>query len=178
MNEQFLEPKPEFDAGDNKEYEIEVIIDSAIYTKEVEGHLPGLYYLVSWKRYLEEKSTWEPSSTVMHLWKMISTFHKDHPEKPTATSPPLDSAPPIAKPSVKPPVKPSMKQKWGRPIGSTKWVKKWDIGQWDFFFPVLVRLEGCFTNSVSFGRDAHSASSSNMRVLSIYEQHIATIFTI
>ena len=109
MNELFSEPEPEFDTGDNKEYEVEAIIDSAVYAKEVEGHLPSLYYLVSWKGYLEEKSTWEPSFAVMHLWKMIFTFYKDHPEKPMATFSPLDSTPPIAKLSVKPPVKPSAK---------------------------------------------------------------------
>ena len=40
----------EFDVGDNdnREYEVEVIRDSAVYTRELEsGHLPGLYYLVS-----------------------------------------------------------------------------------------------------------------------------------
>ena len=37
---------PEFEPGDNKEYEIEAIRDSIVYTKEVDGHLPGLYYLV------------------------------------------------------------------------------------------------------------------------------------
>ena len=32
---------------------------------------------------------------------MVSTFHKDHLEKPTATSPLLDTAPPMAKLIVK-----------------------------------------------------------------------------
>ena len=45
MNE--LEPEPELDAGDDKEYEVEAIKDSAVYAKEAERHLPGLYYLVS-----------------------------------------------------------------------------------------------------------------------------------
>ena len=91
---------------------------------------------------------------------MISTFYEDYPKKPTATWLSFNSAPPMAKPSVKP-VKLSAKWKQGRPIGSTKWAKEWDIGRWGFFFPVLVKLKGFFTNSVSFGRDAHSASSSN-----------------
>ena len=120
MNELFPEPKPKFDAGDNKEYEVEAIKDSAIYAKEAERYLPGLYYLVFWKGYPEEESTWEPSSAVMHLRKMIFAFHKNHPEKPTATSPPLNSAPPMAKPLVKP----FAKRKRGRLIGSTKQVKK------------------------------------------------------
>ena len=48
---------PEFELDNDKEYEIEAIQDSAIYTKEVDRHLPGLYYLDSWKRYPKEKNT-------------------------------------------------------------------------------------------------------------------------
>ena len=123
MNEPFPESEPEFDAGDNKEYKVKVIINSTIYVKEAQGYLPDLYYLVFWKCYLEEASTWEPSSTVLHLWKMISTFYKDHPEKPTTTSLSLNSTPPMAKPSVKL-TKFSAKQKQGRPTCSTKQAKK------------------------------------------------------
>ena len=47
MNELFLESKLEFNAGNNKEYEIEAIIDRVVYTKEAEEYSPGLYYLVS-----------------------------------------------------------------------------------------------------------------------------------
>ena len=42
----------EFKAVDDKsgKYEVEAIWDSAVHAKESEsGHLPGLYYLVSWK---------------------------------------------------------------------------------------------------------------------------------
>ena len=55
----------EFKLGDDKEYELEAIRDSMVYAKESKsGHLPGLYYLVSWKKYPEEENTWEPASTV------------------------------------------------------------------------------------------------------------------
>ena len=47
MNELFSKPEPEFDASNNKEYEIEAIKDSTAYAKEIEGYLPSLYYLVS-----------------------------------------------------------------------------------------------------------------------------------
>ena len=160
MNKLFPEPELELDAGDNKKYNFEAIINSAVYVKESERHLPGLYYLVSEKSYPEEENIWEPSFAVMHLWKIISTFYKHHLEKPTATSSPLDFAPPMAKPSVKP-AKLSAKQKQGRPTGSTRRAKEWDIGQWGFSFPVLAKLECFFINSVSFKRDAYSASSSN-----------------
>ena len=46
MNELFLEPEPKFDAGDNKEYGVEAIINSAVYFKKAEKHLPSLHYLV------------------------------------------------------------------------------------------------------------------------------------
>ena len=61
-----VEKVPELDAGDNsEEYEVEAIRDSAVYAEESEsGQLPGLYYLVAWKRYPEEENTWEPSSAV------------------------------------------------------------------------------------------------------------------
>ena len=94
------------------------IQDSAVYAKEANGHLPGLYYLVAWKGYPEEENTWEPSSAVMHLRKIVSTFHKGHPEKPTVTLVPLDSAPPMARPTVKP--TDPLKQKQGRPTRRAK----------------------------------------------------------
>ncbi len=33
--------------ADGEEYEFEALRDSAVYARESEGHLPGLYYLVS-----------------------------------------------------------------------------------------------------------------------------------
>ena len=57
----------EFNASDDDggEYKVEVIWDSAVYIRESElGHLPGLYYLVSWKGYSKEENTWEPASVV------------------------------------------------------------------------------------------------------------------
>ena len=48
----------DFEAGDDKEYEVEGIRDNAMYAMESEvGHLPGLYYLVNWKGYLDKEST-------------------------------------------------------------------------------------------------------------------------
>ena len=91
--------------GNDKKYEVEDIRGSAVYAKEVDKHLPRLYYLVAWKGYPEEENTWEPSPADMHLRKMVRTFHKDYPEKPTVTSAPLDSAPPMAKPTIQLPAK-------------------------------------------------------------------------
>ena len=38
----------ELDAGNSKEYEVDVIWDSALYTNKLEsGHLPSVYYLAA-----------------------------------------------------------------------------------------------------------------------------------
>ena len=110
INKPFLKPELKFDISDNKEYKVEAIKDSAIYAKKAEEYLIGLYYLVFWKSYLEEKNTWELSSTIMHLQKMISTFYKDYPEKLITIFLSFNSTPSIATPSVKP-VNSSVKQK-------------------------------------------------------------------
>ena len=47
----------EFEAGDNKKYEVNGIQDSVVYARKSAGQLPGLYYLVSWKSYPEEENT-------------------------------------------------------------------------------------------------------------------------
>ena len=48
----------ELEAGDSEEYKLEAIRDSAVYASKSEsGQLPGLYYLVAWKGYPEEKNT-------------------------------------------------------------------------------------------------------------------------
>ena len=92
----------EFEAGDDKEYEVDGIRDSAVYARESAGQLPGLYYLVSWKGYPEEENTWEPASAIQHLQRLVTAYHKDNPEKPTATSVPIDTAPPMARPTAAP----------------------------------------------------------------------------
>ena len=94
----------ELDAGDNSgEYEVEAIWDSAVYARESKsGHLPGLYYLVSWKGYPEEENTWEPALAVQHLRKLISSFHKNHPDKAMAVFPAIDTAPSMTRPKIKP----------------------------------------------------------------------------
>ena len=37
----------EFELGNNKKYKIEAIQDNTVYAKEVDRHLPWLYYLVA-----------------------------------------------------------------------------------------------------------------------------------
>ena len=91
----------DFETGNSKEYKVEAIRDSTVYARESKGHLSGLYYLVACKGYPEKQNTWEPVLAVQHLKKLISSFHKDHLEKPTATSLLVDSALPKARPTVK-----------------------------------------------------------------------------
>ena len=123
-----------FDAGDNDsgEYKMEAIWDSAVYLRESKsGHLSGFYYLVLWKRYLEEENTWELVLAVQHLKKLISSFHKDHPDKPTATFLTIDTTPPIARPTVKPIG--SFKQKWGRPAKRNNKQAKTNWAAFEFY---------------------------------------------
>lgn len=45
-------------AGNNKrrKYKIKVIQENAVYVKESKGHLAGLYYLMSLKKYPEKEN--------------------------------------------------------------------------------------------------------------------------
>ena len=124
----------EFDKGNDKsgEYKVEAIQDSAVYaTKSKSGHLPGFYFLVLWKGYLKEKNTWEPASAIQQLRKLISSFYKDHPDKPTATSPAIDTAPPMARPTVK--STEPLKWKRGRLANSTNKRAKKNWAAFDFY---------------------------------------------
>ena len=47
----------EYKAGNSEEYKVEAIWNSAVYTNKAKGHLPGLYYLVAWKRYPKVENT-------------------------------------------------------------------------------------------------------------------------
>lgn len=79
---------------------MEAIRNGLVYVKEVNGHLPGLYYLVEWKSYLKEKNTGEPFLAVIYLQKMVITFYKDHLEKSTVISALLDPTPPMSKSTI------------------------------------------------------------------------------
>ena len=47
----------EFEAGNNKEYEVKSILDSVVYARKSIEQLPELYYLILWKGYLKEENT-------------------------------------------------------------------------------------------------------------------------
>lgn len=85
----------EFYSDDQQEFEVENIIDSVVYARESEdGKPPGLYYLVHWKGYPTADDTWEPAAGVKHLRRLLRSYHKDNPLKPTANSLAIDSGPP------------------------------------------------------------------------------------
>ena len=50
----------EFKIDNVEESKVEGICDSVVYTKKSDGHLLELYYLIFWKSYFKEKSTWKP----------------------------------------------------------------------------------------------------------------------
>ena len=103
----------EFKAGNDEEYEVKGIRDSAVYAKKsVAGQIPNLYYMISWKSYPKEKNTWEPASAVQHLRKLLSTFHKNNPNEPMATSLSVNTTSPIAWPRSKPTKATKRKHGW------------------------------------------------------------------
>ena len=96
--EQVNDMQLEFEASDNKENKVNGIGDSAIYAKKLTiGQLLGLYYLISWKSYQEEKDTWEPASTIQHLRKLVTIYYKNNPVKSIAISLSIDRTSPMAR---------------------------------------------------------------------------------
>ncbi len=79
-----------------------------MYGKEENNQILGLYYLILWKSYLKKESTWKLSTTVMHLRKLINTYHKEHLEKLIMISLALDFDLLIARPII---LKEHLKQK-------------------------------------------------------------------
>ena len=109
----------ELDTDNSEKYKVEAIWDNAVYVRESEsGHLQGFYYLVSWKEYAKEENTWEPVSAVQHLRKLISLIYQDHPEKLAATSPIVNTIPPMAR-LITRPTEP-LKKKPGQSTGYAK----------------------------------------------------------
>ena len=151
-----VEKVPKLDAGDDsKKYKLEAIRNSAVHAMKLEsGHLPRLYYLVAWKSYPKEENTWKPFLAIQHLKKLISLLYKDHFEKPTASSLPVNSVPPMARLTIKLMAKFTPKQKRGRLAKSdNKWAKK----NWTFcLFPYITSP---WPNQVTFLLGFHRETS-------------------
>ncbi len=71
-----------------------------MYGKKVKSQLPGFYYWILWKSYLEEKYIWKLFATVIYLWKLINTSQKEHLKKPIVISLYLDPDLLIAEPTI------------------------------------------------------------------------------
>ena len=97
---QVLPESQKLEAGNNKEYKVKAIIDSVVYGQQANNLMLDFYYLILWKGYPGKKNTWKPALVVMHLEKLISIFYKEHPKKPIAISPLLDSTLLMARLSV------------------------------------------------------------------------------
>lgn len=113
--------------GNNKKDKIEVICNNVVFFIEFRrGHLPKLYYLVSWKGYFKEKNIKKPISTIQHLQKLVTTLHKDHLKKPMETLPPINTTSSMTRLTVKAKTS-TIKQKRGQPAKANnvnKHVKK------------------------------------------------------
>lgn len=89
------------------------IYDSVVYARESKNHyLPDFYYLVLWNDYFEEKNIWKLASVKQYLRKMISTFHKNYPDKLSITSSPINIPALMFKPIIK---LVALKQKYSQP---------------------------------------------------------------
>lgn len=67
VDNKFLNLKLELDIGNNKEYKMKSIKNSAIYARKAIGQLLGLYYLIFRKDYLDKKDLCKPALTVLYF---------------------------------------------------------------------------------------------------------------
>lgn len=67
MNQNKLVPKLVFKVDRDKEYKMEVIQDSSVYTNKAGDQLPELYYLIFWKGYLKAENTYKSDLVVIHF---------------------------------------------------------------------------------------------------------------
>lgn len=65
--------------GAEPEWEVEYIKDSRLRRRKLE-------YLVKWKGYPQEESTWEPARNLDHAQNVVQEFHKKHPSAPRRIS--------------------------------------------------------------------------------------------
>src|SRR5215813_3784681 len=72
-------PPPPVVEGETPEWEVEFIKDSRFYRGK-------LQFLVKWKGYPHEESTWEPEVNLKHAPKSIEKFYLKHPAAPRKIS--------------------------------------------------------------------------------------------
>lgn len=64
---ELLKLKPKLNTRKNKEYKIETMKDSVVYTSERKCELSRLYYLLSLKSYSKDDNTWKLALIVIYL---------------------------------------------------------------------------------------------------------------
>ena len=84
-----------FEEEEQREQEVDSIMESMVFVEEaIDGRPLGLYYLIHWKRETHAEDTWEPIKGTAHLRRLLKKYHAENPDKPTATSPPVDKGAP------------------------------------------------------------------------------------
>jgi hypothetical protein len=72
-------PPPPVIINNDQEYEVETVLDSRYYKRQ-------LQYYVLWKDYPSSESSWEPASYLKHCQDKVQEFHQLHPQKPNSRS--------------------------------------------------------------------------------------------
>jgi hypothetical protein len=49
-------------------------------------HFKSFYFLVHWKGYLDDKSTWEPGMSLEHTSESIEEFYRQNPNAPAIST--------------------------------------------------------------------------------------------
>jgi hypothetical protein len=85
-----IRPEPEEIEGE-KEYEVERILWSEVHTthQKIGGRykqFKSLYFLIQWKGYPDDESTWEPGMSLEHARESIEEFYGENPEGPALTT--------------------------------------------------------------------------------------------
>ena len=76
---QYDHPPPELDEQGEVAYEVEEILDSRFIRSK-------LQYLIRWKGYGPEWNSWEPEENVRNSPRLITKFHREHPNAPRRIS--------------------------------------------------------------------------------------------
>lgn len=132
----------EFDNGrnNNREYKVQTIRDNRVYIRKSDHYALSLYYLISWKIYIEEKNTQEPASAIQHLQRLLNSYDNKQPIRSGAILSRIDSAKSMGKTLSNP----AGKQNQGRPTKpiTYKQSKKNQLRS--------ATLASCFTNCSVF----------------------------